>query len=77
MPSTNASTSARRISSRFFSIKRNCSSTGADCSRAVFFAKSAQQVLFSFYCAEKLAAVCDFTIGGGFHLPVSASDFGL
>jgi hypothetical protein len=27
--------------------------------------------------ADIPTVVCDFTIGGGFHLPVSASDFGL
>src|SRR6185312_10954517 len=28
------------------------------------------------YWAEIPTVVCDFTTGGGFHLPVSASDFG-
>ena len=29
-----------------------------------------------FYWAEMPTVVCNFTTGGGFHLPVSASDFG-
>src|SRR3981189_911658 len=30
----------------------------------------------NFYWADIPTVVCDFTTGGGFHLPVSASDFG-
>jgi hypothetical protein len=31
----------------------------------------------NFYWAEMPTVVCVFTTGGGFHFPVSASDFGL
>ena len=31
----------------------------------------------SFHWADMPTVVCDFTTGGGFHFPVSASDFGL
>src|SRR6266566_1968582 len=69
-----AASAAERRRSRF--VNMVAAPLGDDCVRAVGRRRRSAGVPL-FHWAEMPTVVCDFTIGGGFHLPVSTSDFGL